>query len=423
MKFKESRYNYAQPVDDKFLIYNLSSDAIAVLDADSYKQLSNLENAELLEDFIAIGFAIPEDVDEVALVNSRRLATMFGDYEEKNFTILPTTGCNARCFYCYEDGWEAQSMNSATALATAEFIERECQPNKRANIVWFGGEPLLGIDSIRTISDELDRRMEGRYSATMVSNGYLLTPEIIKESVERWKLSSVQIALDGIGELYEKRKAYSNGISNAFEHVMRNVEHALEAELKITARINVDKDNASYSEETIAYLAERFGKYDGFDAYFYPLQKVNGKPSEKFFTEEEYTLMMSELLTLRHQYGFLNNLDYALYPTVNAGCSARTLSSYVVDPMGQLYKCQHIMEDACIGTVFDGPRFNKAYATFCDPSLSEECSECIFFPKCHGGCVIHKLYGNRSCPKCQMIKYDIARRCELLYNIGVDVEA
>ena len=96
MNHKASKYNYIYSVDGKYLVYNLLSDAIAVLDNESIGQLSNLQDAELLDDFCSVGFVVPEDVDELALVNSRRYATMFGEYETINFTILPTTGCRKR---------------------------------------------------------------------------------------------------------------------------------------------------------------------------------------------------------------------------------------------------------------------------------------------------------------------------------------
>lgn len=423
MNHKASKYNYIYSVDGKYLVYNLLSDAIAVLDNESIGQLSNLQDAELLDDFCSVGFVVPEDVDELALVNSRRYATMFGEYETINFTILPTTGCNARCFYCYEEGWVPRSMNSATASAAAEFIAQECGANKRANVVWFGGEPLLGIDAIRHISDSLAVTLGNRFSATMVSNGYLLTSEIIGEAISRWKVSSMQVAIDGIYDVYEQRKAYAQGNKGSFERVMSNIEAALEAGIDITARINVDKNNIDSSSETLAYLAQRFQGYDSFDAYFYPLQDVGDDPSQDFFSEEEYHSLMPHLLEQRYRYGFIKNFDYATYPLVNAGCSARTLSSYVIDPDGDLYKCQHIVKDDCIGSVFGGPRFNDAYARFCDPSLPDECTECIFLPKCHGGCLIHHTYGNSTCPKCQMIKYDIEQRCEILYEMSCGDEA
>ena len=40
----------------------------------------------------------------------------------RTYTILPTTGCNARCVYCYEEGMKAVNMSDDTADRVVEFV-------------------------------------------------------------------------------------------------------------------------------------------------------------------------------------------------------------------------------------------------------------------------------------------------------------
>jgi len=58
-----------------------------------------------------------------------------------SYTILPTTGCNARCYYCFEHGSKVMTMTRETAGEVVRFITEHCGPKKTVAIMWFGGEP------------------------------------------------------------------------------------------------------------------------------------------------------------------------------------------------------------------------------------------------------------------------------------------
>ena len=42
-----------------------------------------------------------------------------------HYVILPTTACNARCFYCFEQGMKYQAMSDETVEDTLRFILRQ----------------------------------------------------------------------------------------------------------------------------------------------------------------------------------------------------------------------------------------------------------------------------------------------------------
>ena len=51
------------------------------------------------------------------------------------------------------------------------------------SVTWFGGEPLLAPDVIKALSEKLmalAKEQGADYSAGIVSNGYLLTPEAVE---------------------------------------------------------------------------------------------------------------------------------------------------------------------------------------------------------------------------------------------------
>jgi sulfatase maturation enzyme AslB (radical SAM superfamily) len=58
--------------------------------------------------------------------------------------------------------------------------------DKKVKITWFGGEPLLGEGIIDRICEGL-REAGVEYKSTIISNGSLISPEIISKMVREWK--------------------------------------------------------------------------------------------------------------------------------------------------------------------------------------------------------------------------------------------
>ena len=112
------------------------------------------------------------------------------------FTVFTTTGCNARCPYCYEHGIDAISMNNKVAIDTAKYINISRMPNTKIHLKWFGGEPLLNGDAINTICEYLINANVDFFSS-ITSNGYLFDKYTNEEIIEKWHLKRVQITLDG----------------------------------------------------------------------------------------------------------------------------------------------------------------------------------------------------------------------------------
>ena len=44
-------------------------------------------------------------------------------------------------------------MTTETAKKTAEFILKNVLPHQSLKVIWYGGEPLMGLNSIKVISE------------------------------------------------------------------------------------------------------------------------------------------------------------------------------------------------------------------------------------------------------------------------------
>lgn len=139
------------------------------------------------DELICAQFLVPSDKDECAYYNE--ISALMRAFNRKkgikSYTILPTFRCNARCIYCYEEGVTQTTMTPETVEQVIRFIV-STHAGKKAKITWFGGEPLLGEGIIDRICEGL-REAGVEYKSTIISNGSLISPEIISKMVREWK--------------------------------------------------------------------------------------------------------------------------------------------------------------------------------------------------------------------------------------------
>ena len=106
-----------------------------------------------------------------------------------------TNKCNLRCLHCYNSSGEnLASQNELTDQEVLDFID-EFKSIKLLNFCFCGGEPLLRKELIVEAAKRL--RTYGCENVAMVSNGILMTDEVIEELINAG-VTRIQISLDGI---------------------------------------------------------------------------------------------------------------------------------------------------------------------------------------------------------------------------------
>ena len=98
-RYRLMTYVVQQPVDDGVLLYNTLTCSLVLLTPDEAADITAQQ--ELIDRW----FLVPQDYDDrKACREIRQLTALFMPTEEviTLYTILTTTGCNARCFYCFE---------------------------------------------------------------------------------------------------------------------------------------------------------------------------------------------------------------------------------------------------------------------------------------------------------------------------------
>ena len=187
-------------------------------------------------------FLVPEGKDECTYYESvAKMMRLFG--QKKGipcYTILPTLGCNARCIYCYEEGRKQVTMTPEIVEQTIRYI-LETRAEGTVKLKWFGGEPLLCPGIIDRVSDAL-REAGVPFKSSVVSNGSLITPEILAKMTGLWQLDRIQISMDGAESDYILRKRYIN-YQDHYHRVLEAIRMLSEAGIEVSIRCNVDEEN------------------------------------------------------------------------------------------------------------------------------------------------------------------------------------
>lgn len=366
-----------QEIEDGILLYNVMTKQMILLGKDEEKEVKQ----KLFEKW----FLVEDDFDDIK--GSTELSSFSQFYRKKTkgltgYTILPTTGCNARCFYCFEKGTKPIHMNADKALCVAKYIERTHVKGEKVNIHWFGGEPLMGIQAIDIISQYLrDNNID--YTSDMVSNGYLFTPSIIEKAKSLWNLKKVQITLDGTEDVYNKAKAYVYKLGSPYKRVINNIRSVAKAGIKVNIRLNIDLYNAEDLMALATELHNNLMGVDGVSVYSHVLFENEGEKR----SEEDRELLYKKLHLLQKylsEYGLFQDKYHRLERQIKLNhCMADNAETVLIAPDGSLGKCEHYADSNFFGHIDSEEQDIEMLKKFRKrlPAI-DACKTCPIFPEC-----------------------------------------
>ena len=252
-----SRHSLVMPFDDgNFILFNGLYGAVDVIDqrtADIIRDAQQSGTAprgfdgDMQERLIRRGHLVERqtEVDDLKILS--RLTLHTHDQNYASLIIMPTYNCNFRCTYCSEchrlkkgQAWLERVMSSEMIDAIFKQLKRYRDKGKSVkSCTLFGGEPLMAsnIDTVRNICEHC-RDMD--MSLNAITNGYDLDQYL--DLLDEFKFERLQITLDGVGKMHDRRRPSVDG-GSSYERIMTNVGLALERGLRISLRINVDRQN------------------------------------------------------------------------------------------------------------------------------------------------------------------------------------
>lgn len=397
--YKLSQFVIRQRTDDGLALGNTMTGEVVVLNPDEEDLISELPAPynNKLSEFITKGYVVPQSLDETKRVSQLR-EIILKHYENKkiynSYNILPTTICNARCFYCFENGFEQLNMSEDTADKLVEFISSH-RGNRKIRLNWFGGEPTLGIRRIDQICGQLQRKGI-EYESHMVSNAYLFNEDLVKHAKTNWNLVGVQVTLDGTADIYNKTKAYVYKDSNPFERVLHNIELLLDEKIVVVIRLNLGDHNEDDLDVLIDELVQRFEGRDNLTVYIRQLRENTGFKPVLHNSEDRIRLKKRylELTNKLEEVGWKQIWHFTL-PRLRAwSCMADNPHVLQCAPDGVLGKCEDYIHEHAVGSLEAGVINEREYEWLKQQEYYDECRRCLLLPSC-----THLL---KNCPSKQL---------------------
>lgn len=390
---KLSIFNYIQKDKQGYLVYNTLYNSLVRLNSLEYEKLAGKKKAgrELRKMFMKHGLLIAKELDELKIYNQWSALQRRIDRPYVSVNIATTLKCNARCYYCYEKGVRHSDFRERQLPQLMKFLKERVRENDTLALNWFGGEPLMNKKVLNFVSNELKKSGISFYSY-IITNGSLINKRMVDTDFVRWNVKDVQITLDGLRETYEKRKAYVEKKRNIFSRILQKIELVAKSGIRVHIRLNVDRTNQMEILALVKLLSNRYGQFK--EVTWYPAF-LTGISDD--LTEEEKISFVKNLFDITQNPAKMN-IGRRLYSIPKSrACMRHDPKSFSIDVFGNVYSCEHLVgrKEKAIGTLraFD----NEKNLSRADVALRDECNQCVFLPKCMGGCAANLETNDEPC--------------------------
>jgi uncharacterized protein len=447
MKLKLSYYTIFTEIDcDTTILYSSRSGQSIAVQTVYWNSINELDFEklpfELIKKLIEFQLLVPDDENELeSVINENK-----SDIEENSTlyqVVQPSANCQLGCGYCGQKHTKDQLAPESYDYLV-DRLESKITTNKKIKhlkIGWFGSEPLMGLSSIRSLTDKfknLAEKHDIKYSAKMTTNGLALKSKIFLDLVQLYDVKNFEITLDGTPEFHDKRRFVKSG-EKSFEIIFNNLVNIFDIEnfddlgVNISIRCNVDKSNYEGVVPLIELMAEnKFqDKISGF--YVAPIHSWGNEAHLVSLEKEEFAQKEIDWLIASFKNGFTPSLLPVRSKNV---CMVVDKKSELLDAFGNIYNCTEVPYVPAyenseyllgnINTTAPDKQFEKLpLSDWNDLILNKDkrfqCSDCKMLPVCGGACPKSWHEGMIPCPS---PKHNIQDRLALSYLIsqnGVEI--
>ena len=419
--FKYKDYNY---------IYDSGSGSLHECDGKTYaylahmlgqtKQAPDLTKEELSE----IEGDIAALKEQGLLFGQETAARPPKSNEVKALCIHICHDCNLRCRYCFADEGAYHSarefMSEETAKKAIDFLIENSGNRKVLEVDFFGGEPLMCLDTIKNVVYYAKEKAAARgkkFLFTTTTNALLLNEEAIE--FFNAEMENVVLSLDGRKQVHDAIRKTVNG-KGSYDFVINNIRNFVKSrgDKHYYVRGTFTAKNLDFSKDVL-FLAD-----NGFDSI--SMEPVVTDIDDLAIKEEhlpeileEYERLCDEYLE-RYERGegfnfFHFNVDLEGGPCLSKRVSACGAGNeyFSVAPNGDIYPCHQFVGDEKfkMGNVNGGALNADIRSTFAENCLftREKCDKCFAKYICSGGCSANNYHfeGDMNKPygvTCEMMK-------------------
>jgi uncharacterized protein len=433
-EYEPSRYNFIlREQDGSVALYNTKTGALAAVESHQAEAvLELLANPRarlhpLMDDLATQGFLVPVGHDELDDIRTW-VRSYLRDKRLMHLTLLPAEACNFACPYCFQYNRRNVVMANWVYDAVFALIDRSVHDGlAHLKLGWFGGEPTLAANKILQFMHRLAPLAQASHltvQASIVTNGYRLTPSLLTSFVEA-NIRQFQVTLDGAPETHDRLRYLKSGkptFSTIYENLLGIVRLDTSLDFNVAIRANFLRTTIDSARRLLDMFVRDFGHDRRFTIYFRPVYRFET-------TRNSVEALAPEICTLREglelQAGLAvetirelnpNNLFHIFDPLprpIPSWCPAERAYSYTIGAGGEVYTCDTLVGDevATIGRLGrDGSiEFREGAAQWhtgiFDEIGNDECLTCKLLPICLGGCKRGRLASGK--PACFWREQDI----------------
>ena len=399
-----SRYSYFFVTSKgKYLAYSSKTNSFLEISEDLFNALQQSLNTK--DKYVSDG--IPNDVvkllkkegfvcninDDDEFVSKSQFITQSIQHNKSKLglVIVPTINCNFNCPYCFEQSKQAKYMDDKVEKELFDFIKSHNKA-EMMTLTWYGGEPLLALDRIASILDYIAKNISLEIKEhTLITNGYLFNDRAI-ELFQKYPLDTIQITLDGVRERHDKLRALRHDDTiSTYDKILKNIESIVDKlpHTQLHIRVNIDKNNQN----------DYFRVYEDLHSSL-NCKNITIYPGMIRLENKDKTSLVEPAFGRWESADFIYNLNIKgylkgdIYPVkrVAKTCCATCVSSYIIGPSGEIYKCWNDVsdKDKIVGYIneekISNPTLYYRYHQGCSWYNDNECKRCFFMPICNGKC-------------------------------------
>lgn len=402
---KLSFYNtYFLSADGDAYLWNTLTGALIKIDADGIAWMQSFggrdDGSEYHRTLLQNGCIVNTNINETVQLIKEERATYKRPYSDMaHFMIVPGLGCNYHCYYCFERAWNLDKtcrMSKEVEEAIVALLDAHIKHGaKRCFVEWFGGEPLLYLDELVSLSGRLIERCDAMgipYGASITTNGSLLSDSVLNDLVKA-RVSGAQITVDGPRNQYCRAKGAT---PQQFDDVINNIRLACNVLKRVTIRINTDGTNYDEIKELVDYLLKEKGLEGKVRLWIAPIRSLDSPVEATSLRDVELLLRSIEHYCEK---SYPQQRFYHRTPRrISASCGRLCASSISVGPRGELYACdEHVGHPELeIGNIVTGETYPAAESVAAKMRMLQhdrQCLACKFLPLCLGGCANVRAHG------------------------------
>jgi uncharacterized protein len=399
-----SRYNIRATAEDgRLVLWNTLSGKITVFKAEDREAVLDLlqkkgfaspkENAVAY--LVARGYLVRAGADEF-----RQFQKLFGQQHYRTdaleLILMASEDCNFRCTYCYED-FTRGTMLPEVRESIKNLVRKRIGKLNHLNVNWFGGEPLYGWEAVEDLAPffvATADENEVPFSASMTTNGYLLTPDIA-DRLFAWRVRHFQITLDGLPEHHDQSRQGRDG-SPTFERIFSNLKALSRRSdsFHVVLRVNFDHTNSGGLPEFVEMVSNELREDSRFTLSLKAVGKWGGANDAQLDVcgGDDAARLKRDLMAQARRQGLRLGTLRDTARMGNQVCYAARPYNFLIGATGKVMKCTIALDKddrnvvGRLSSAGDLELDDDRMALWTEPAFEQDsqCRKCVVLPSCQG---------------------------------------